>query len=216
MPSFHIHAASTPTGVYALILAAGSAVRFGGGKLLAPLHGRPLISHVATTVAQALTAGTLSGAVAIVREHDTSLAWPLETAGATVIANPDADQGMATSLKRGLAALGEMSLDPPAGAALVMLADQPNVSNDVIARLVDSWRMNGRSVRPRYAATPATPGHPVLLDRALWSFANGLTGDRGLGSLLAGRADLTVIDVPGRNPDVNTIEDLTRLNTPGH
>lgn len=216
MPSFHVHSASTPQGVYALILAAGSGTRFGGGKLLAPLRGRPLITHVATTVAQAVAGGSLAGAIAIVRGTDTALAWPLETAGITVIANPDADQGMASSLKRGLAVLGESSVNPPAGAALVMLADQPNVRDDVIVRLVDSWRMNGRSVRPRYAEAPETPGHPVLLDRALWSFTRELSGDRGLGSLLSGRADVTLIEVPGENPDVDTAEDLARLEPPGH
>jgi CTP:molybdopterin cytidylyltransferase MocA len=52
----------------------------------------------------------------------------------------------------------------------------------------------------------------VLLDRGLWHLARELTGDHGLGTLLALRpAAMTTVDVPGANPDVDTPGDLTQL-----
>ena len=44
------------------MLAAGRASRFGGAKLLAPLHGRPVLAHVLDTVTLARAASTVAGA----------------------------------------------------------------------------------------------------------------------------------------------------------
>lgn len=197
---------------YALVLAAGQGRRFGGDKLLATLGGRPLVSHAAATVAEAIAAGLLAGGVAVLPVGATALAWSLDTAGLTLVENPDAAEGMSTSLRRGLAALAAPGVTPPAGAALVVLADQPHLRLEVLRALVDDWRRRGGSVRPRYRDDPETPGHPVLLDRAVWSLADLFTGDAGLGPALARRAEpVRLLDLPGGNPDVDTPDDLSRL-----
>jgi CTP:molybdopterin cytidylyltransferase MocA len=200
--------------VYAVVLAAGSGTRFGGDKLAAKLHGRPLIAHVATSVAEAIANGTLAGGFAVLRPGDTALAWHLDTAGLQLVTNPDAKLGLGSSLRAGLRAAGQA--DPPAGAALVVLGDQPLVRPEVITRLVEHWGKTGLSARPRYAGRPADPGHPVLLDRSLWPLAEGLEGDAGLGTLLRARPDaVATLDVSGENPSVETIDDLLRLEDLG-
>lgn len=196
---------------YAVVLAAGAGTRFGGAKLLATLRGRPLAAHVAAALAQAEASGSLAGGVAVIPSGDTGLAWHFDTAGLRLVENPRAGEGIATSLQLGLAALAPLDR-PPAGAALIVLADQPLLRPEVIARLVAEWRRTGRTVRPRYRVQPDQPGHPVLLDRADWALADRLTGDRGLGALLAaGAIRAAELDLPGVNPDVDTPEDLTRL-----
>lgn len=102
---------------------------------------------------------------------------------------------------------------PDAGAAIILLGDQPLVRGDVVAALVTAWRGgNGTFIRPRYADAPGQPGHPVLLDRSLWPLAQRLHGDDGFGTLLAsGAAGRVLIDVAGRNPDVDTPADLDTL-----
>lgn len=198
--------------VCAIVLAAGAGARFGGRKLLAPLHGRPLAAHVAAAVAEAVQAGHLSGGLAIVTPRDTMLAWHFDTAGLRSVENPNADSGLASSLRAGLAVLEADAAYAAAGAALVVLADQPGLRSDVIGRLVQTWRRSGRSVRPRYADDPGAPGHPVLLDRALWPLARDLTGDQGLGGVLQEQpGTVETIDVRGGNPDVDTPLDLARL-----
>ena len=197
---------------YALLLAAGAGSRFGGDKLMARWQGAPIISHVATTIAECVRAELLAGAVAVIPPASTTLAWPLDTAGFTMVENPHARRGMSTSLQRGLWALSRPGVEPAASAALIVLADQPLLRREVVAALLADWREHHQSVRPRYAASPETPGHPVLLARCDWPLAQDATGDAGVGALLAaipGR--VRQVDVAGVNPDIDTPEDLFHL-----
>ncbi|HSE66764.1 MAG TPA: nucleotidyltransferase family protein [Gemmatimonadales bacterium] len=201
---------------YALVLAAGQGLRFGGEKLLAPLHGRPLIAHVGIAVAQAMASGFLAGGVAVVRPGDTRLGWHLDTAGLELVLNPDADKGLATSIRCGLDSLAAAGRTPLAGAALIILGDEPLLRDDAIEHLIYYWRQKRTSVRPRYAQQPDAPGHPVLLDRGLWHLANRLEGDRGLSTVLAAQpGSVATLDLPGTNPDVDTQDDLRALEGGG-
>ena len=197
---------------YALVLAAGQGLRFGGDKLLAPFHGKPLIAHVGIAIAQATANGFLAGGVAVVRSGDTRLGWHLDTAGLELVPNPDADEGLATSIRCGLKSLTAAGRTPPAGAALIILGDEPLLRDDAIEHLVYYWRQKGTSVRPRYAQQPDAPGHPGLLDRGLWHLVDRLEGDRGLSTVLASQpGSVATLDLPGANPDVDTQEDLRKL-----
>jgi CTP:molybdopterin cytidylyltransferase MocA len=58
------------------------------------------------------------------------------------------------------------------------------------------------------------PGHPVLLDRRVWPLVRTLEGDAGLAPLLrGGRVKLQLVDVPGRNPDIDTRAELAARDT---
>lgn len=191
-----------------MVLAAGPARRFGGAKLLAPLHGRPVVAHVLDVVRQARAAGIIAHARVVVAADDDAVAALAREAGAATVVNDAPTRGLSSSLQCGLAALG-----PDAGAALVLLGDQPLVRLDVLAALVAAWR-DGRGVlvRPRYAEAYTEPGHPVLLDRSVWPLAERLEGDAGLGLLLPPDSPgVTLIDVAGRNPDVDTPADFHTL-----
>jgi CTP:molybdopterin cytidylyltransferase MocA len=82
-----------------------------------------------------------------------------------------------------------------------------------LAVLVAAWHEHlGVLIRPRYAASPEEPGHPVLLDRSVWPLAERLEGDVGVGRLLPlGAPGVALIDVAGSNPDVDTPTDLHLL-----
>jgi molybdenum cofactor cytidylyltransferase len=199
-------------GLAAVILAAGRSRRFGGAKLLADLRGRPLLSYVLDVAVAGRVSGLLEDARVVTAAEDDGVAALARSSGVDCVINPDPDLGLSTSLRYGLG-----SLPADAGAALVLLGDQPMIRLDVIARLAEAWRARaGRILRPRYADAPETPGHPVLLDRAVWSLVDRLEGDAGLGPLLTSdAAGVTIIDVPGANPDVDTPADLHLLNGPG-
>jgi molybdenum cofactor cytidylyltransferase len=194
--------------VAAVVLAAGRARRFGAAKLLAPFRGRPLAAHAFDVVGRARSGRVVEDAVVVVAPGDDAVAGIARRSGVRTIVNEAPDRGLSSSLRRGLAALGA-----DAGAAIVLLADQPLVRPDVLAALVAGWRAGlGVLIRPRYEATPDEPGHPVLLDRSVWPLAGELEGDRGLGDLFPpGRAGVALIDVAGRNPDVDTPDDLITL-----
>jgi molybdenum cofactor cytidylyltransferase len=200
-----------------LVLAAGKGLRFGGGKLLASYRGRPLLSHVLDVVGAAYERGILKGGCAVVSAEDEDSQALVEKAGLEAILNDAAGQGLSHSLQLGLAALERRKPgEPYTGAALVFLADQPLVRLDVVEELVDAWRAGDAGIfRPRYAARPDTPGHPVLLNRSVWHLAHQLDGDHGF----AGFADqssvrVVTLDVPGDNPDIDTPADLHALEEP--
>lgn len=194
------------------MLAAGSSTRFGGVKLLAAFRGRPLVGHVLDVASEARRRDLLSSLHVVTAAGDVDVAALARESGAAVIANPEPSRGLSSSLRLGLAALPD-----DAGAALILLGDQPLVRLDVVEALVRAWRDGGgQVVRPRYAGSPGVPGHPVLLDRAAWSLADGLEGDSGLGRLFASGANtVTLLDVPGQNPDVDTPADLLSLKDSG-
>ena len=67
------------------MLAAGAGRRFGGGKLLAPFRGAPLIQGVLGAVTAARTAGLLAGGVVTYVPEDLGLAALIEAADLTPV-----------------------------------------------------------------------------------------------------------------------------------
>lgn len=193
--------------VFAIVLGAGQSSRFGSDKLLAPLRGRPMLAHVLDTVAASSGSGVLRAVFLVVREAHGPEAQLGQQVGAIVVEAARAAEGLALSLRAGLERVA--STAPATGAAaLVFLGDQPAVRREVIDEVVRRWRITGvDAVRPRYAVHPDEPGHPVLLDQRLWAEVSRLEGDSGPGKLLSGRI-VELVDVDGRNPDVDTPADL--------
>jgi molybdenum cofactor cytidylyltransferase len=188
-------------GVVGLVLAAGAGSRFGGGKLLATIAGRPVLQHVLDALA---AAGV--GEVVVVLGRDaaaieTAIAWRDERR----VVNPDPERGLASSLQVGFEAIG-----PPAGAVLVALGAQPLVSADVVRSLLEAPVVSGRPiVVPAYADEHGR--NPVLIRPGAFGLVAEAAGDRGLGPVLAAHPDLVnEFAVAGANPDVDTRADLAR------
>jgi molybdenum cofactor cytidylyltransferase len=81
-----------------VVLAAGGAARFGGGKLLAPLHGRPLIEYALGVAGRARAAGLIGRVVAVVAPDSEAIGRLARQTGAEVVVNPAPGQGLALSL----------------------------------------------------------------------------------------------------------------------
>ena len=193
--------------VFAIVLGAGRSSRFGSDKLLAPLHGRPVLGHVLDTLASRAGSGLLRALFLVVQDPGGAEARLGQEAGAIIVGSPRAAEGLALSLRAGLERVAS-SAPATGAAALVLLGDQPAIRGEVIVEVIRRWRVSGaEAVRPRYAECPDEPGHPVLLDRRLWHEASRLTGDVGPGTFLRGRA-VELVDVPGRNPDIDIPADL--------
>jgi len=207
----------TTPAIVGLILAAGSGTRFGGGKVRAPLDGRPLVGHVLAAAREA----ALARIVLVLGRDDIAVRAallagdPAALDGVLVAVNGAPERGLASSLRLGLAAA--TAAPAPAGV-LVLLGDQPRVRPAVIAAVIaaaEAAAPGTRAVAPRYGDDGAP--NPVLLLPPAWSLAAGLEGDRGVAPLLAFRPDLVVrVTAAGSNPDVDTPEDLAALSAPGH
>jgi molybdenum cofactor cytidylyltransferase len=113
-------------------------------------------------------------------------------------------EGLAGSLRIGLDALPR-----EASAALVTVVDQPNVDAASLCRLISAWRKRpGAPAAARYAGRA---GVPAILPRRLWHAARSLEGDVGARALLRSTPDLTLVEMPEAELDVDTPEDLARL-----
>ncbi len=183
------------------MLAAGTGSRFGGGKLLAPLAGRPILQHVLDKLAEA---GLEDVTVVLGRDAaaiEGAIAWRTERR----VVNPDPERGLASSLQVGMNAFA-----PDVGAVLIALGDQPLVPIETIRALLAAPPDPARPVVvPAYAGDR---GHnPVLLHRAAFALAGEASGDRGLGPVLAAHPEAVhAVPVSGDNPDVDTQADLAR------
>ena len=198
----------------AVILAAGTGSRFGGGNVRAALDGRPLVAHVLAAVRDA---GIGRVVLVLGRDAGTVLdairdAEPAALEHVLVAVNPTPERWLATSLRLGFGAATAAPpvASPPAGV-LALLGDQPRVRADVLRVLCGATApADAVAVVPRYAEDAAP--NPVLLLQAGWPLVTQLAGDRGLGPLLAAEpARVVWVAVPGANPDVDTPADLAAL-----
>ena len=164
--------------VGAVVLAAGAATRFGSPKqhLLLP------------RVLERLDEAPVDDVVVVAG------AYPLEAAGARVVTCADWELGPGASLRCGLAALA-----PGAEAAVVVLADGPNLSPAAVERVLASWRDD---LAPFVAASyDGDRGHPIVVARELW----GSVPDEGLRALEPLLVPCDDLGAPG---DVDRPEDL--------
>jgi len=186
----------------AIVLAAGDATRFGGGKLLAPLDGRPLLQHVLDLAAMA----SLEPVVVVLGRDAASAERACTWRGERRILNERPDAGISGSVRLGLAELEVTA----AARAVVLLGDQPRLTVEQVRSILDVSADPARPiVVPCYGGVP---GNPVLIERAAWPMAADLRGDYGMSQLVRARPELVRhIELPGTNPDVDTRADLRRL-----
>jgi molybdenum cofactor cytidylyltransferase len=188
--------------VTAVVLAAGAGSRFGGGKLLAPLGGRPILQRVLDRIAGA----GIDDVVVVLGDDAAAIEAAIDWRAERRVRNPDPGQGLSSSLRIGV---GEVPAT--ADAMLVALGDQPLVSVATIAALLDSPDDAARPiVVPVY---PSDGGrNPVLVRRPAFGLVESATGDRGLGPIIAAHEEqVTAVIVDGDNPDVDTPADLATV-----
>lgn len=180
----------------AIVLAAGSGSRFGGGKLSALLDGEPLIHHAI----RAARAAPVARVIVVASPALDIGEWPGVPPVERVTVESDA---LSTSLKSGLTAAGKVD------GAFVFLGDMPRVPHHVAGELAAA--LNGS-----YAAVPrheGRAGHPVLLAAGSFADVATITGDKGAGQLLKGRTDVAWVDCADQGIllDVDTRLDIERL-----
>ncbi|WP_374383981.1 NTP transferase domain-containing protein [Dongia sp.] len=193
--------------VAALVLAAGKSSRMGRNKLLLDWSGKPIVAHVLDKVAEigfsetVVVTGHQAGKV-----KDALGARP----GVKMVEARDHATGMAASLKAGLRALSA-----ECDAALVILGDMPQVSVDLLKRLIAAYQpLEGRAIVLPVA--DGKRGNPVLFDRRFFADMLQLEGDVGARHIIGTNAEL-VAEIPA-DPheifmDVDTPEAYQQLLT---
>jgi molybdenum cofactor cytidylyltransferase len=185
-----------------ILLAAGSAERFGAQKLLQELDGKPLIRWTA----EALDAVVPDRMFVVVPPHAGKIRAALSGLRVTFVENRRAEEGIGTSIAAGAAVI-----DDDADGVLVTLADVPFGPSLILPAVVQRFRKEGADVvTPSYRGTP---GHPVLFGRSILPELRALSGDRGARSIVeADPARVTTLELDIDPPrDVDTPADLARL-----
>jgi nicotine blue oxidoreductase len=139
--------------IAAVVLAAGGASRFGSPKqqLMLP------------DVLRAVRASSVDEVVVVEGAHSLQVTTCNleEGPAARVVRCDEWERGMGASLRCGLE-----SLPTEAEAAIVVLADGPDLAPQAIDRVIAAWRSGGSAVVA--ASYGGVRGHPVLLARSAW------------------------------------------------
>lgn len=196
---------TTTRQIAVLILAAGASRRLGRPKQLLKMKGKTLLRRT-TELALSLETGLV---IVVVGARAEQMRAELEGLNVYILYNTDWEEGMSTSLRRGITFLESLPILPIAVLALVV--DQPKVNEDLLKRIIAAYREK----RPPIAASfySGRHGTPALFDHSLFRELKIIEGDRGARRVIKKyERDLIAIDFPDGNLDIDTEEDLHRLN----
>lgn len=207
--------------IAAVLLAAGGGVRLGGGKLLLPWRGEPLIARPLCAAAE--TPGLHS--LTVVLGHNAEAVGEAVAVRASAFSVPVHCtrnhtwwEGLGASLRLGL----EHALATPGGgdiqAVIVLLGDQPLVTAHTLCALVRA-HTETLAANPALAATvpvhQGQRGNPVIISRRLFPALLSLRGDVGARHILR-EFDAEILRVPvddvGVLHDVDTPEAYAALS----
>lgn len=166
--------------IAAIILAAGASRRMGEvNKLLAPLpHGATMLAQVADTI----LASTANPVLVITGHQEeqikSALTGPETSRNLRFVHAPDHADGMAASLRAGIAALSESI-----GAALICLGDMPLIDAATLNRIIEAYDpAEGREII--IPTHDGQRGNPVLWGARFFPALLSLTGDVGARQIL--------------------------------
>ena len=182
-------------GFHAIVLAAGSGSRFGGGKLMTPWRGGVLIDGAlaAARAAPVRDVRVVTGADPAVAAHVAGLPDVI------MVASPDHALGLSRSLRAGIA-----SLPADAAGALIFLGDMPLIPHAVLAPLVEALAKGAPAAVPVWQGRE---GHPAALSAGLFARVLGLDGDRGARAVLEALGEQLILIGA---PDAGILLDVDR------
>jgi len=182
--------------VVGLLLAAGSASRFGSDKLV---HALPHGVSIAVQAARVLRL-ELPRVVAAVRPGAAALSEALKGEGCEVVVCDNAAEGMGASLACAARAAGR------AAGFLVALGDMPFIRRASVAAVRDALAAGAALAAPYFRTRR---GHPVGISGRYFDELLAAHGDEGAKRLLAAHEAL-VVKIPVGDPGV-----VRDIDTPG-
>jgi len=186
-------------GICAILLAAGSGSRFGGGKLLAQLADGVPVGLASWRNLESAVKHSL----VVVRIGDTELGDLLRSEGARLIECKDAHAGMSRSLIAGIEATAESN------GWIIALGDMPYIKPETIRKIANAIELGALIAMPTHRGTR---GHPVGLSSRLLPELLAVKGDEGAREVVrrhAGQCELIACDDDsGVLRDIDTRDDL--------
>ena len=188
--------------VFGVVLAAGSANRYGRNKQLDDFNGTPLVRRAAELAHEVCGENTV-----LVTGHDSAAV--AEAAGNGIrfrVVNDRHAEGMGGSIATAVRAVSHV-----ADGILLLLADQPLITVSHLQALRDNW--SGAPDEIIATSFANTMGPPVLFPRGAFDDLAVLSGDKGARDILRdARFTIKTIQFEDAAVDIDTPDDLTRLN----
>ena len=194
---------SDTAGLHAIVLAAGESSRFGSAKQLVRIGDRPLLSLIVGRAAEVVG----HAVIVVLGARATELSPLLRHSSASLVINRDWREGLASSIRAGIA-----RLPPSCAAVMLVLADQACVTAEDLRRLAGAWRRQPLGIAA--AQYGATVGVPAIFPQHVFGELSELKGDSGARVLLKRHADrLAKVFMPSAAFDLDTPDDLLELTS---
>jgi molybdenum cofactor cytidylyltransferase len=192
--------------VAAVVLAAGASTRLGKPKQLIEIEGESLLRRTARL---ALEAGCAP--VFVVLGHDVEqMREELDGLDATAVLNERWEEGMGSSLRRGMDSVREMDVLP--AGVLLLVCDQPKLTGEQLRRLLARHTTDQKPITASEYA--GRVGVPAVFGRELFPELLAVEGDRGARDVIRRHADaLSTVSWPEGALDVDGPDDLEALGT---
>jgi molybdenum cofactor cytidylyltransferase len=184
--------------VVAIILAAGSARRFGSIKQLQEFRGDVLVRRAVRTAEQVCGNRTLL----VTGNEGQLVADACRPLSGYFVHNEQYKEGMGRSIACAVGAV-----QTTAAAILLLLADQPLVTAAHLQALLNLWKASPQSiVASSYAGTV---GPPIVFPRRCFAELTDLQGDTGARNILQRHAaSVIAVDFADGRVDIDRPEDL--------
>ena len=180
-----------------VIMASGMGKRFGGNKLMADFHGKPMIQRAIDA-----TDGLFSCRVVVTRHEAVAALCRAQNIDVVLHDLPYRSD----TVRLGLEAL------PDLDACMFLPADQPLLRRETVAMLLENWKENPNNIiRPAYEDTE---GSPVVFPAWAFPELKNLPEGKGGGAVIQNHIhEICRISVPSpfELADVDTPEMLTML-----
>jgi len=187
-----------------VILAGGQSKRLGQPKQLLPFGGTALVVRVADAACRI----KLYPVLAVLGAHAEKIQPYLNMPGIQVVVNDEWDEGMASSIRKGLETMD--ILYPHLDGIMFLVCDQPHLDYQMIRDLIELQDETGM---PAAACSYAgILGTPALFHKSLFQELMQLKGDVGARKVLERmREDVAVMAFDHGAFDIDTPEDYQRL-----
>jgi molybdenum cofactor cytidylyltransferase len=192
-------------GIAGIVLAAGASSRMGQPKMMLPYKQKTIIRHVIEVALRS----NLDHLIVVINPQVDGLLQEASVPGVkNIIQNNHFQAGMSTSVKKGILSLPEQT-----EAAVILLGDQPEINEQAINKVIDTYHAKDKPSIVRAAFWNNEKGHPVLLKHTMFPHLLQIEGDSGGKAVIqtfsgeTAYAELDQINIP----DVDTFEDYERL-----
>lgn len=187
-----------------IILAAGSSSRMGKPKQLLAFEGTTLLSRVVSLACQSGD----NPVIVVLGANADVIKQNLTVSRAEVVVNEGWEEGMASSLRKGLAVMNEKHSE--VDGVLILVGDQPYLNNQHIKQLLEAQNKSGVPITA--CSYTEIIGTPVLFHKSVFPELMALQGDVGAKRIIQNRKQ-DVVTVPFEKGivDIDTPDDYDKL-----